>query len=148
MTTSAPYPRWLKPANAINVYLLRRGIQFGPPLLLSVPGRRSGRLQTTPVSPVEHAGHRYIVAGFADADWVKNARAAGWGLLGKGPEPERVRLTELPVGERSPVLKAFVTNVRGGRGFINVPPAAPLAAFAEVADRFPVFRTDAGEAAG
>ena len=105
-------------------------------------------MQTTPVSPVEHAGHRYIVAGFANADWVKNARAAGWGLLGKGPEPERVRLTELQVGERSPVLKAFVTNVRGGRGFINVPPAAPLAAFAEVADRFPVFRTDAGEAGG
>jgi hypothetical protein len=142
MSATTPLPRWLKPVNAVNVFLLRRGIQFGPPLLLSVPGRQSGRLRTTPVSPVEVGNHRYLVAGFAEADWVKNARTAGWGLIGRGRELERVRLTELPASERAPILKAFVTHVRGGRGFVNVPPKAPLAAFLEVAERFPVFRVE------
>lgn len=148
MATSLPRPKWLKLMNALGGFLLRRGIRFGPPLLLSVPGRRSGQLRTTPVSPVVVANQRYLVAGFADADWVKNARASGWGLLGHGKQRNRVRLRELPIAERPPVLKAFVTEMRGSRGFINVPPDAPLSTFAAVADRFPVFRVEAAETSG
>lgn len=140
--TTIAYPKWLRPVNAVNRFLLRKGISVGPPVLLSVPGRRSGRLQSTPVSPVEVAGHRYLVAGFAGSDWVKNARAAGWGRLGRGSNPDRVRLVEVPVSDRPPILKEFVTSVRGGRSFIDVPPAAPLSDFAAVADRFPVFRVE------
>ena len=44
--------------------------------LLSVPGRRSGEMRTTPVSPLTMSGLRYVV-GLQDADWVKNARTAG-----------------------------------------------------------------------
>jgi hypothetical protein len=139
---SLPYPKWLRPVNAINRFLLRKGIALGPPVLLSVPGRRSGRPQTTPVSPVGVGGHQYLVAGFAEADWVKNARVAGWGRLGRGPDLDRVRLVEVPAAERPPIIKEFVTSVRGGRSFIDVPPTAPLAAFAAVADRFPVFRVE------
>ena len=64
-------------------------------------GRISGRLRTTPVSLLSVAGQRYIVAGLDDADWVRNARAAGWGILRYGRSEERVALNELPVGERS-----------------------------------------------
>ncbi len=139
LPTTVTYPKWLRPVNVINRFLLRKGVSFGPPVLLSVPGRRSGRVQTTPVSPVEWSGQKYLVAGFAGADWVKNARAAGWGRLGRGSNLDRVRLVEVPVVERSPIIKEFVTSVRGGRSFIDVPPDAPLPAFAAVSDRFPVF---------
>src|SRR5438309_9803977 len=50
---------------------------MGPVHVLTVVGRRSGKAQTTPVSPVTHDGHRWLVAGWADADWVKNLRASG-----------------------------------------------------------------------
>src|SRR3712207_1162609 len=94
----ARLPRWLGPANRVIVALQRRGLAIGTMRLLSVPGRRSGRLRTTPVSPLSVDGRRYIVAGLEGADWVENARAAGWGVLVRGREEERVGLVELPSG--------------------------------------------------
>jgi hypothetical protein len=84
-----------------------------------VPGRRSGRLRTTPVSPLSVDGRRYIVAGLEGADWVENARAAGWGVLARGREEERVGLVELPVGERAAVLREFPGKGPGGVRFFR-----------------------------
>jgi hypothetical protein len=106
-------PRWLKPANRVVVALQRRGLALGTMRLLSVPGRKSGELRTTPVSPLVVGGERYVVGGSAQADWVKNARAAGWGVLARGREEERVRLVELPVEERAPILREFPKEVPG-----------------------------------
>jgi hypothetical protein len=60
----------------LNVALLRRGLTVGSQHLLSIRGRRTGELRSTPVSVVTVEGLRYIVAAFPDADWVKNTRAA------------------------------------------------------------------------
>jgi hypothetical protein len=62
----------------VVISLQRLGLAIGTMRLLSVPGRRSGELRTTPVSPLTMSGLRYVV-GLQDADWVKNARTAGWG---------------------------------------------------------------------
>jgi hypothetical protein len=59
--------------NAMVSVLARAGI--GPIYLLSTRGRRSGRLRTTPVVPVEHAGKRWLVAPYGAVSWVHNARA-------------------------------------------------------------------------
>jgi hypothetical protein len=40
-------------ANPVVTALLRAGIKIGPTVLLSVRGRKSGKLYTTPVTPVE-----------------------------------------------------------------------------------------------
>ena len=56
-------PRWLEVANPVIVALQRLGLVIGTMRLLSVPGRKSGRLRTTPVSPLTVDGLRYIVAG-------------------------------------------------------------------------------------
>jgi hypothetical protein len=77
-------PRWLKVANPLIVALQRRGMVIGTVRLLSIPGRKSGKLRSTPVSPLTVDGKSYLVAGFDEADWVKNARAAGWGILAHG----------------------------------------------------------------
>ena len=121
----ARLPRWLGPANRLIVALQRRGLAVGSMRLLSVPGRRSGRLRTTPVSPLWVNGRRYIVAGLEGADWVKNARAAGWGVLARGREEERVGLVELPVGERAVVLREFPDKVPGGVQFSGSSTASP-----------------------
>ena len=124
------------------VALQRRGLAIGTMRLLSVPGRKSGRLRTTPVSPMSLNGRRYIVAGLEGADWVKNAREAGWGLLGRGRRLERAALVELALEERVPILREFVRQVPGGRRFFTVSPDAPPEEFAAVAPRYPIFRVE------
>ncbi|HEY8989298.1 MAG TPA: nitroreductase/quinone reductase family protein, partial [Candidatus Limnocylindrales bacterium] len=97
----------------LNVLFLRLGLKIGSQHLLSIPGRRSGKLRSTPVSIVTVDGVRYIVAAFSEVDWVKNARAAGIGLLTRGRVQERVRIVELPVEERPVVLREFLRQVPG-----------------------------------
>jgi deazaflavin-dependent oxidoreductase (nitroreductase family) len=132
-----PPPEWMV---RLNVAFLRRGLSVGSQHLLSVRGRKSGVERVTPVSLVTVEGNRYIVAAFAQADWVKNVRAAGAGSLSRGRNREAVGLIELPERERGPVLRAFLTQVRGGvRFFDSADPEVLVAS----AGRYPVFRVDA-----
>jgi hypothetical protein len=55
---------------------------------------------------VEQEGSRYWVAVFGDTSTVKNARAAGRATLSRRSVREDVRLTELSVSERAPLLRA------------------------------------------
>ena len=105
MSTEA-LPRWLGPASRVNTWLLRLGLPIGTQHVLSVRGRRTGLMRSTPVSLVTVDGSRYIVSGDG-LNWVANARAAGWGTLERGRRSERVALNELPLAERGPILRAF-----------------------------------------
>ena len=87
MPEEAKLPRWLKPANRVVIALQRLGLAIGTMRLISIPGRKSGKLRTTPVSPLTVDGKRYIVGGFPRADWVKNARTAGWGIATRSRSP-------------------------------------------------------------
>ena len=113
---------------------------MGPVHVLTVVGRRSGRPQATPVSPVRYAGHRWLVAGWADADWVKNLRASGWATLTKGTRVERVRTMEAPPEQAALALRAFVQERGGGRYAFGLDPDAPLETFVREAERHPVFQ--------
>ena len=131
-----PPPSWMV---RMNSAMLRRGLTIGSQHLLSVPGRTTGVPRSTPVSVATVDGTRYIVAAFADAAWVKNVRAARSGTLARGGRIEDVRLTELPVEARGPILRAFLEQVRGGVRFFgsNDPDEVTAAA-----DHYPVFRID------
>jgi hypothetical protein len=137
-------PRWLKVANPVIVALQRRGLVLGTMRLLSVPGRESGAMRTTPVSPLTVGGKRYIVAGMEGADWVKNARRAGWGVLARGREEERVGLIELPPEERTPILRAFPSEVPHGIQFFQhlYGVSGEPEEFAALAPQCPVFRVE------
>lgn len=133
---ASPPPRWMV---ALNVALLRRGLAIGSQHLLEVPGRRSGLRRSTPVSIVTLGRERYIVAAFADADWVENVRAAGSATLRQRSRSERVALAELPPAERGPILRAFPEQVRGGVRFFGTSDSDEIV---RNADRYPVFRID------
>jgi hypothetical protein len=141
-------PCWLKPANRLVKLLHRLGARTGTIHVLSVPGRTSGKMRSTPVSTLTVAGTRYIVGGMSDADWVKNARAAGWGILRYGHQRERVSLVELPAQERTAILREFPRLVPGGVAFFrrlyHLPhdPASLPAAFAGLAHVATVFRVE------
>lgn len=88
-------------------------------MVLTVPGRKSGRPRSTPMTPFTLDGHLYAVAGFPDADWANNARAAGVGTLSKGRKARRIRITELTAEQARPVLRVYPIEVPVGIGFLK-----------------------------
>src|SRR5262249_51913994 len=127
-----PPPAWMIRFNAA---MLRRGLRIGSQYLLTVSGRRTGEPRSTPISVVTVNAARYIVAAFGDAAWVANVRSAGRGTLTRGGTTERVTLTEIPVSDREPILRAFLRDVRGGVRYFGSQTADEIVAGA---DRYPV----------
>jgi F420H(2)-dependent quinone reductase len=130
-------PRW---AIRLNIMMLRLGVPVGSQRVLSVAGRTSGKVRRTPVSIVTVDARRYVVAALSNVDWVRNARAAGTGVLSRGRTTEYVRIVELPVPERGPILRAFLEQVPGGVRYFGVSPDPDT--LAAEAESYPVFRFD------
>jgi deazaflavin-dependent oxidoreductase (nitroreductase family) len=114
-------PWWLKPANQVFIRMSRLGLNFGgeSPAVLTVPGRKSGRERSTPVTPMTVAGQEYVVAGFPGADWVANVRAAGEATVARGRKARRVRMVELSADDARPLLRVFPEEVPTGVGFMK-----------------------------
>ena len=136
-------PKWLKFANRAIIALNRLGVSFGTWYILSIPGRKTGKMRSTPVSVLHVNGQRYVVTGF-ETQWVKNARKVGRGILARGRKKEQVVLVELPVEERPPILREFPRQVPHGVPFferlLNIP--GDPETLAAAAPRCPVFRLD------
>lgn len=140
-------PWWLKPANKVFIQMSRLGMSFGgeSPVVLTVPGRKSGKARSTPVTPMTVDGSRYVVGSFPGADWVRNVRAAGEVTLTRGRKQERVRMVELSPEAAKPLLRAFPTEVPTGVSFMKrsglVEQGSPEE-FEKLAGRCAVFRFD------
>jgi deazaflavin-dependent oxidoreductase (nitroreductase family) len=137
-------PTWLKAFNRLIMALQRLGLVVGTMHVLSVPGRQSGVLRSTPVSVLTVDDHRYIVAGLDYADWVLNVRAAGRGMLRRGRTEEHVSLVELPVEDRARILREFPRLIPQGVPFFTrlYEVTADPEAFAGLAESCPVFRVE------
>ncbi len=143
MSTNPTLPKWLKFANRAIIALNRLGVSFGTWYILSIPGRKTGKIRSTPISVLHVNGQRYVVTGF-ETHWVKNARKEDHGMLARGRKKEQVVLVELPVEERPPILREFPRQVPHGVPFfeklLNIP--GDPEALAAAAPRCPVFRLD------
>lgn len=116
MTDRRP-PRYLKAMNSVVKAIQRLGVPAGPSQILTVPGRKSGKLRSTPMTPFTHNGALYTVAGYPGADWAANARAARTGTLTRGRKSRRIKIVELSPEEAAPVLRSFAVKVPVGVGF-------------------------------
>ena len=141
-------PWWLKPINKVFIAMMRLGVPISGkerPMVLTVPGRKSGKPRSTPITPMHIDGQRYVVGGFPGADWVANVRAAGKATLTQGRHSERVRMFEMPAEDARPLLRAYPTEVPTGVGFMKrsglVKDGRPEE-FEALADRCAVFRFD------
>jgi len=143
MSTNPTLPKWLKFANRAIIALNRLGVSFGTWYILSIPGRKTGKIRSTPISVLHVNGQRYVVTGF-ETHWVKNARKESHGMLARGRKKEQVVLVELPVEERPPILREFPRQIPHGVPFfeklLNIP--GDPEALAAAAPRCPVFRLD------
>ena len=108
--------------------------------LLTVRGRKTGQLRTTPVDVMETGGHRWLVAGYGPANWVHNARAAGEVTLSRGGRQARYAIAEPTPGEAVPVLRKYLTDVRVTRPYFDATPASPDSQLEAELARHPVLR--------
>jgi deazaflavin-dependent oxidoreductase (nitroreductase family) len=91
-------------ANVLMRLLLRLDLAPRATVLLTGPGRRSGRPRSTPVTLVEEDGQRWLIAPYGPVGWVRNARAAGQVALNRGRHSETVRVRELGTEAAAPIL--------------------------------------------
>ena len=138
-------PRYLKPMNRIVKAMQRLGIRTGPAMILTVPGRKTGRPRSTPMTPFSYRGDMYTVAGYPGADWAANARSAGVGTLSRGRKSKKIRIVELDAEASRPVLREFSAQVPVGVSFAKrsglVRDGTPDE-FEALAGRLAVFRFD------
>lgn len=118
------------------------GLGLGLPhnYLLQVRGRTTGRVFATPVNVLDFAGRRYLVAGRGRTQWVRNAEVAGEVTLKRGATAAPFRLRVVPHEEKLPILAAYLERYKlTVQRYFPVRAGASPEAFAEVADRYPVF---------
>jgi hypothetical protein len=131
-----------KLGNRIVKAMSRLGFSPAPHIyILSIRGRKSGKMLSTPMSIVSIEGTRYAIA-LDNVNWVLNARAAGWGFLGRGSHQERVTMTEVPLDERRRVLRQYPVQIpRGAEQFKRAHGiSGDSESFAAMAETLPVFR--------
>lgn len=131
----------------IGVVLTSLGIGPAYTVTLEVPGRRSGKPRRTVLVQTSWRGERYLVALSGESEWVRNVRAAGGrAVVSRGRRRIPVRLVEVPVGDRPPIIRAYLG--RGGRlsspalearHYFGLRPDPPLDEIRTVVGRYPVF---------
>ncbi|MDZ7886649.1 MAG: nitroreductase/quinone reductase family protein [Mycobacterium sp.] len=138
-------PRWLKPLNRVFL-LLRRVGAMKDMHVLTVAGRRTGKLRSTPLTVVQLDDIRYLLEGFPGADWARNVRAAdGRAQLAANGTTENVRLVELDAEAAVPVLRQWPEHAADGSKIMKdagIVDDVTADAFATLAGRCAVFRIE------
>lgn len=98
--------------NPVFKPFLRTGLPGGPNVLLTVRGRRSGRLRTFPVAFLELGDRQFVQASYGEVNWVRNLRASGEAVLTKGRVTETVRAVELAPETAAPILHDALATYR------------------------------------
>jgi hypothetical protein len=106
---------------------------------LELTGRKTGKPIKLAVVVATVAGQRYLVSMLGECAWVRNARSHPDATIVK-LRRERVRLEEMPVSERGPVIKEYLRVAPGGRPHIGLGADAPLEECERVAAIHPVFK--------
>jgi deazaflavin-dependent oxidoreductase (nitroreductase family) len=127
--------------NAFSAWVSSLGIAPSLMVTLETVGRRSGKISRLPLVVAQIDGQRYLVSMLGEnAAWVLNVRASNGEAVLRHGIIEPVTLQEVPVAERAPILRAYLKRAPGARPHFDIPPDAPLADFARIVPRYPVFR--------
>jgi hypothetical protein len=147
------FKRWLYRGGRPNILakILNRGwailhsLGLYPNYLvtLEVMGRKSGKMTSFPLAMTVMNGERYLVSMLGEeTNWVRNVQAAGGKARLRHGISEQVLLKEVDVGQRAPILKAYLQLAPGARPHIPVSEDAPISEFEKIASRYPVFRLE------
>jgi deazaflavin-dependent oxidoreductase (nitroreductase family) len=126
--------------NALFRALTRLGLGARYRYILVVPGRKTGRLYSTPVDVIRADGERWLVAGYGPASWVANARAAGEVTLRRGRRTQRLGVEEETAPAAVGVLREYMRTIRVTRAYFDANPESSDEEVAKELTRHPVFR--------
>jgi deazaflavin-dependent oxidoreductase (nitroreductase family) len=126
--------------NSLFRALTRLGLGASYRHILTAPGRKTGRLYSTPVDIIEHDGQRWLVASYGPTNWVRNVRAAGEVTLSRGRQSEHFRLDEADRPTAVPVLRQYMSEIRITRPYFAASPDSADEDVAAELPRHPVFR--------
>lgn len=155
MSVPLSWRRWMyrggRPNRLARLFNRISAGQFGSGFLapetwvtLEVTGRRSGRTVACPLVVTVHNDDRYLVSMLGQqANWVANVRATGGDAVLRHGRREPVRLVEVDVAQRPPILRRFLAKASGARPHMPVGRHAPLVEFERIAPDYPVFRITA-----
>ena len=122
-------------------WLASLGLTPSHMITLEVKGRRSGETRSTVMNMVEYEGEKYVVSPRGESEWVRNVRAAGGEAIIRHRGRRGVRLEEVVVEERAPILKKYLgENALSTKQHFGMDPKAEVAEFGAIAGRHPVFR--------
>ena len=99
--------------------LLRLGVRltiFGPMMLLTVRGRKTGKPRSVPVDLHECNGRRFLIATHGEGNWVFNLRVAGEGILSLGRSRQAFTAWELTPEVAGPVIKDVLGPLLASQG--------------------------------
>jgi len=129
-----------KKINSFLGWLFSRGIGSKRWVQIQHKGRKSGKAYATAVNWTEVDGQRYLVAPRGETQWVRNVRADDGKAVIKRGKSEAVRLEEVPIAERAPIIKNYVTENKVVKGEFGVEPSDPIEKYQEIAPNHPTFR--------
>ena len=109
--------RFLRLINPLARRVIPAGIPTGAPnVLLSMRGRRSGRLRTVPLGMLELDGRCFVQASYGETGWVANLRADGEATVTHpGGRPVPVQAIELASEDAGAVLRRALQPYRRSR---------------------------------
>lgn len=129
--------------NAGWAFLHTLGIYPSRFVTLEVAGRQSGKIIRFPLAMIVLNGERYLVSMLGEeVNWVRNVRAAGGKARLRHGRSEQVLLVEVEVGQRTPILKAYLQIAPGARPHLPIDKDAPISEFEKIASQYPVFRLE------
>jgi len=127
--------------NRFGGWLAGAGVPPSWMCLLEVRGRHSGRTRSTVLVVATHAGERYLVSMLGEnVEWVKNVRAAGGEAVIRHGRRQPVRLEEVPVEDRAPILRAYFHRAPGARPHMEANLESSVSDFERIAAVHPAFR--------
>lgn len=135
-------PNWI--ARVLNNFwrmIHSRGLAAEGWVTLEIVGRKSGRTIAFPIVTAFVEQDQYVVSMLGNnAQWVKNLKAADYTAHIRRGIRRQVRLEEVPVEDRAPIIKEYLQCAPGARPHIPVDKDAPLSEFEGIADQIPVYR--------
>ncbi|MFN8380779.1 MAG: hypothetical protein U0V02_02505 [Anaerolineales bacterium] len=129
--------------NAGWAFLHTLGIYPSRFVTLEVAGRQSGKIISFPLAMMTLSGERYLVSMLGEnVNWVQNVNAAEGKARLRHGSSEQVLLVEVEIGQRAPILKAYLQIAPGARPHIPISKDAPVLEFEKIASKYPVFRLE------
>lgn len=128
-------------SNRLSAIAIAAGIGPRHAATLEVRGHKTSRLISFPVVVADYQGGRYLVAMLGQkTKWARNLRADEHAVLLMRRRREEVALVEDISSDRAAVLRRYLELAPGARPFFPIDRHAPVAAFEQIVDDYPVFR--------